>query len=89
MVHGDTPFLTSFWKIFFKIHIYFAWATTCLPPEDYKRFIKESIRKKNVLSKKNVIAPETMEIDFDHLVVNGVYFRTLFVSGYPRFVIER
>ena len=34
----------------------------------------------------DVIAPKTLEIDFDYLKINGVYFRTLFVSGYPRFV---
>ena len=45
----------------------------------------EAILKQN-MSLVDVIAPETMEIDFNHLVVNGVYFRTLFVSGYPRFV---
>lgn len=34
----------------------------------------------------DVIAPEEVELDFDYVKVNDVYFRTLFVSGYPRFV---
>src|SRR5690606_19883696 len=35
----------------------------------------------------DVIAPQEIEVDFDHLRINNVYFRTLFVSGYPRFVV--
>lgn len=34
----------------------------------------------------SIIAPEQMEVDFDYIKVNDVYFRTLYVSGYPRFV---
>jgi hypothetical protein len=34
----------------------------------------------------DVIAPEEIELDFDYIKVNDVYFKTLFVSGYPRFV---
>jgi len=34
----------------------------------------------------DVIAPKTIEIDFDYIKINGVYFRSLFISGYPRFV---
>jgi conjugal transfer ATP-binding protein TraC len=34
----------------------------------------------------DILAPESMEVDFDHLLINGIYFRTLFTSGYPRFV---
>ena len=39
--------------------------------------------KQNVV---DVIASKTLQVDFDYLLINGVYFRTLFVSGYPRFV---
>lgn len=35
---------------------------------------------------KDVIAPEAIEVDFNHLEIGGRFFRTLFVSGYPRFV---
>ncbi len=35
---------------------------------------------------KDIIAPETIEVDFNHIQIGDRYFRTLFVSGYPRFV---
>jgi len=35
---------------------------------------------------KDIIAPPALEVDFDYLKVGDLYFRTLFVSGYPRFV---
>src|SRR3989304_3416946 len=42
------------------------------------------------LSKKehliDIIAPNTIEEEFDYLIINGKYYRTLYVSGYPRFV---
>lgn len=34
----------------------------------------------------DILAPTSMEIDFDHIKIGDIYFRTLFVSGYPRFV---
>lgn len=34
----------------------------------------------------DVVASNEIEIDFDHIKIGGVYLRTLFVSGYPRFV---
>jgi len=38
------------------------------------------------LSVQDVIAPSAMEVDFDYLKIGNTYLRTLFVSGYPRFV---
>jgi type IV secretory pathway VirB4 component len=38
------------------------------------------------LSSADVIAPQAMEVDFDYVKIDNVYFRTLFVAGYPRFV---
>jgi len=35
----------------------------------------------------DAIAPERMEVDFDYLKINDAFFRTIFVSGYPRFVV--
>jgi conjugal transfer ATP-binding protein TraC len=35
----------------------------------------------------DVVAPDNMEVDFDHIKIGDVYVRTLFVSGYPRFVV--
>ncbi len=34
----------------------------------------------------DLLAPIDMEVDFNHLEMGGYFFRTLFVSGYPRFV---
>lgn len=34
----------------------------------------------------DIIAPKQIEVDFDYLRINNVYFRTLFIAGYPRFV---
>jgi len=35
----------------------------------------------------DAIAPQKIETDFDFLKINDTYFRTIFVSGYPRFVV--
>src|SRR3989344_3036541 len=37
-------------------------------------------------SVKDIIAPGAIEIDFNFQKIANTYFRTLFVSGYPRFV---
>jgi conjugal transfer ATP-binding protein TraC len=34
----------------------------------------------------NILAPDKIEIDFDYIKLNNQYIRTIFVSGYPRFV---
>lgn len=34
----------------------------------------------------DVIAPQSIELDFDYVKINDTYFRTLFIGGYPRFV---
>lgn len=39
-----------------------------------------------MLNVRDIIAPSAIEIDFNHLRIGNIYFRTLFVSGYPRFV---
>lgn len=39
-----------------------------------------------MINVKDIIAPSAIEVDFNHLKVGGSYFRTLFISGYPRFV---
>lgn len=41
---------------------------------------------KGITSLKDIIAPSAIEIDYDFLKIGNTYFRTLFVSGYPRFV---
>lgn len=35
---------------------------------------------------KDVVAPPAIEVEFDHVRIGDTYFRTLFVTGYPRFV---
>lgn len=34
----------------------------------------------------DLIAPEIIEVDFDHVKVGEAYYQTLFIAGYPRFV---
>ena len=34
----------------------------------------------------DILAPRSLEIDFSFIKINEVYFRTLFIAGYPRFV---
>lgn len=41
---------------------------------------------KGVISVQDVIAPPAIEVDFNHLKIGNSYFRTLFISGYPRYV---
>ncbi len=44
--------------------------------------------KKDVpaLTIQDVLAPEEVEVDFNNIRINNRYFRTFFVSGYPRYV---
>lgn len=39
-----------------------------------------------MVSIQDIIAPPAIEVDFDYLKMGNTYFRTLFVSGYPRYV---
>ena len=41
---------------------------------------------KGMVDVKDIIAPPAIEVDFDHIRLGDMYFRTLFVTGYPRFV---
>ncbi len=34
----------------------------------------------------DIVAPPSLEVDFNHIQVGDKYYRTLFASGYPRFV---
>jgi len=44
-----------------------------------------SIKSQN-LNMLDVISSKSTEIDFDYIKIDDVYLRTLFISGYPRFV---
>lgn len=39
-----------------------------------------------MLNVKDIIAPSALEIDFNSIKIGNTFYRTLFVSGYPRFV---
>src|SRR5581483_4185970 len=39
-----------------------------------------------MLSMSDVLAPPAVEVDFNYIKIGGKFYRTLFVSGYPRFV---
>lgn len=41
---------------------------------------------KGLVNVQDVIAPESLEVDFSFVRIGNFYFRTLFVIGYPRFV---
>ncbi|MBI3385153.1 hypothetical protein HY030_03110 [Candidatus Gottesmanbacteria bacterium] len=57
-----------------------------IPPEKVSPEEVSQLVGRGITSIKDIIAPSAIEIDFDHLKIGSVYFRTLFVSGYPRFV---
>src|SRR3990170_3720188 len=41
---------------------------------------------KGMVNVRDIIAPSAIEVDFNHIKIGNSFFRTLFVSGYPRFV---
>jgi type IV secretory pathway VirB4 component len=45
-----------------------------------------SLLAKGSVSVKDIIAPSYIEVDFTHLKIDDTYYRTLFVTGYPRYV---
>jgi hypothetical protein len=60
--------------------------------ENYANQKKPEIQNPNIdIFRKKIklidaIAPKVIETDFDYIKINDTYFRTIFVSGYPRFV---
>jgi conjugal transfer ATP-binding protein TraC len=58
------------------------------PPTPSKPPVAEAGRQFGVgmVSVQDIIAPAAIEVDFTHLRIGNKYFRTLFVSGYPRYV---
>lgn len=44
------------------------------------------ILAEGMLNVRDIIAPSAIEVDFNNLKIGNMYYRTLFVSGYPRFV---
>ncbi len=41
---------------------------------------------KGTINIRDIIAPSVVEVDFDNVRINTNYYRTLFVTGYPRYV---
>ncbi|MFC1722237.1 VirB4-like conjugal transfer ATPase, CD1110 family, partial [Patescibacteria group bacterium] len=39
-----------------------------------------------MLNVRDIIAPSAIEVDFNNLKIGNNYYRTIFISGYPRFV---
>ena len=39
-----------------------------------------------MVTTKDIIAPSSLEVDFNHVRIDNKYYRTLFVASYPRFV---
>lgn len=44
------------------------------------------ILAEGMLNVRDIIAPSAIEVDFNNLKIGSMYYRTIFVSGYPRFV---
>ena len=59
---------------------------------DYQVATKPTISNPNLviasgeMSLHDAISSDHVEVDFDHVKVNNVYYRTIFIAGYPRFV---
>lgn len=47
---------------------------------------KKEIITKGIVSLEDIIAPSAIEVDFDYIKIGNMYYRTLYVVGYPRFV---
>ena len=60
--------------------------------ENQKNPTQESVNNpaetlsKGMIDIKDIIAPSALEVDFNHIKIGNSYYRTLFISGYPRFV---
>lgn len=56
------------------------------PPPISPKQTPVSLLSQGLTSVQDVIAPPAIEVDFAYLKIGQVYYRTLFVAGYPRFV---
>lgn len=54
-----------------------------LPPS---KLSPEETLASGMVSIQDIIAPSAIEVDFDYIKIGNTFFRTLFISGYPRFV---
>ena len=44
------------------------------------------ILAEGMLNVRDIVAPSAIEVDFNNIKIGNMYYRTMFVSGYPRFV---
>lgn len=56
------------------------------PTNGHTQTTQSSMFAKGMLSMADILAPPAVEVDFSFIKIGGRYYRTLFVSGYPRFV---
>ncbi len=54
-------------------------------PENKEKTPGEQLAQ-GMINVRDIIAPSAIEVDFSYIKVNNTFYRTLFVSGYPRFV---
>ncbi len=72
-----------------KKHPFFKFLDNFIPTS---KEIKPTFKQERPLTKydgfttQDIIAPIDIEVDFNHLQMGDFYFKTFFVSGYPRFV---
>jgi len=50
------------------------------PKDNQRQFVD------GLVSTKDIIAPGSLEVDFEYIRIDNKYYRTLFIAGYPRFV---
>ena len=59
---------------------------TVQPNEAKPKIINPNLAISQGMSLLDAIAPQSIEEDFDYIKINDIYFRTIFIGGYPRFV---
>lgn len=61
-------------------------STGVKPTEEQKEDLAVKSFSEGIVDVKDIIAPSAIEIDFNHIRIGGTYFRTLFATGFPRWV---
>lgn len=58
-----------------------------LTPEERKKLIEaEKIFQHGLMTIRDLIAPSSMDIEYDHLRLEGLYAQSFFVYSYPRYI---
>lgn len=61
-------------------------APTANDPTDTTNKTPAQVLAEGMVNVRDIIAPSALEVDFSTLKIGNTYYRTLFISGYPRFV---